>query len=70
LSAPAVSLRVLAGDVGRLPDDGLDLLALAGLEELDGAEQVAVVGQRHRGLAVRGRGGDEVADLGRAASRL
>lgn len=58
-------LARLAGDVGRLPDDGFDLLAFAGLEELDGAEQVAVVGQRHRGLAVRGRRGDEIADLRR-----
>jgi hypothetical protein len=55
----------LAGDVGRLPDDRLDLLVLAGLEELDRAEQVAVVGQRKGRLAVRCRRLDEAADLAR-----
>ncbi len=54
-----------AGDVGRLAEDRFDLLLLAGLQELDCAEQVAVVGQRQRRLAVLCRGADQRADFRR-----
>ena len=54
----------LGGHVRLEPHDGLDPLRPARLVELDGAAQVAVVGQRERRLLVARRRVDEALDLG------
>ena len=54
------------GDIDLAAQDGLDALGLGLLEELDRAENVAVVGQGHGRHVELDRGRDEVADLERA----
>ena len=54
----------LGGHVGLGPDDGRDLALAALLVEVEDPVHVAVVGDGKGGLAVRDRGGDELADPG------
>ncbi len=65
----ALGVTGAARHVDLAAEDGLDALLLARLVELDGAEHVAVVGERHRSHAERLRPGDEVLDLERTVEQ-
>ncbi len=65
--APVAPTRVAVGHALGLhpetgPDDRVDAGGLAGLVEGDGPVEVAVVGERHRGLAQRGGAAGELLD--------
>ena len=65
----ALADRAVVDEVGLEAQDRLDVVLLAGLEELDRAVHHAVIGEAQRGLPELGRAGGELVDLAGAVQQ-